>query len=265
MLYGQAVPALGGVVSGVLAQDAGKVAAVFTTNGGCAVSGGRVYDCGDADGPRGGRLCRWGVGPVGSLSIAQAPTLTTLSVLTSSLGSGSVESLSVQAVSTTSGVPTGSVTVSDGTTVLGVVGLAGGAAAFSTSTLALGTHHLSAAYSGDGNFLGSTSAVATVTVGVAQDFTLASMGAISQAVPAGSAATYSFSRGDGGCGDGQPDHASGAGIAGRGDGKLQPELHPTGGGGDELHDDDPDSAWRGWRTGRGRWRREVRGPDGWRC
>jgi hypothetical protein len=133
--------------------------------------------------------------PVGSLNIAQAPTLTSLTASASNPGLGSAVSLDMRAVSTTSGVPTGSVTVSDGTTVLGVFPLAGGGAAFNTSTLALGTHSLSAVYSGGGNFLGSTSAVATVTVGAAQDFTLAATGANSQAVPAGSAATYSFSVG----------------------------------------------------------------------
>jgi hypothetical protein len=228
MLYGQAVPALGGVVSGVLAQDAGKVAAVFTTTAGALSPVGAYTIAAMLTGRAAGDYVL-GMGPVGSLSIAQAPTLTTLSVLTSSLGLGSVESLSVQAVSTTSGVPAGSVTVSDGTTVLGVVGLAGGAAAFSTSTLALGTHHLSAAYSGDGNFLESTSAVATVTVGVAQDFTLASMGAISQAVPAGSAATYSFSVGMVGAAMASPITLAAQGLPVGATASFSPNYIPPGG------------------------------------
>ena len=51
---------------------------------------------------------------------------------------------------------------------------------------------MSAVYAGDTNFLPSTSASANLTVGVASDFTLASAGATSQSVPAGSAATFSF-------------------------------------------------------------------------
>jgi sugar lactone lactonase YvrE len=194
MLYGQAVPALGGVVSGVLAQDAGKVAAVFTTSAGALSPVGVYPIAAMLTGSSAGNYSL-GAGPAGSLSIAQAPTLTTLLASASNPGLGSAVSLSMRAASTTSGVPTGSATVSDGPTVLGVVPLAGGAAVFNTSTLALGAHSLGAAYSGDGNFLGSTSAVATVTVGAAQDFTLAATGATSQAVPAGSAATYSFSVG----------------------------------------------------------------------
>jgi hypothetical protein len=193
ILYGQAIPALGGVLSGVLAQDAGKVAAVFTTSAG-ALSPVGVYPI--AATLTGSAAGNYSLGAAaGSVSIAQAPTLTTLLASTNNPGLGSALSFTMRTASTTSGVPTGSVTVFDGTTVLGVVPLAGGAAAFSTNTLALGTHSLSAAYSGDGNFLASTSAIAMVTVGAAQDFTLAATGATAQAVPAGSAATYSFSVG----------------------------------------------------------------------
>jgi sugar lactone lactonase YvrE len=194
ILYGQDIPALSGAVSGVLQQDAGKVAVVFTTTAGMLSPVGAYAIAATLGGSSAGNY--WlGAGPVGSLSISQAPTLTTLVASTSNPGLGSAESLSVRVASTTSGVPTGSVMVSDGTTVLGVVALAGGTAAFNTTTLVLGTHSLSAVYSGDGSFLGSTSAIATVTVGAAQDFTLAATGASSQVVPAGSAATYSFSVG----------------------------------------------------------------------
>ena len=194
MLYGQTVPTLGGLVSGVLAQDAGKVAAVFATSAGVLPPVGNYPITATLTGSSAGNYSL-GATPVGSLSVAQAPTLTTLLASASNPGLGAAVSFTMRAVSTTSGVPTGSATVMDGTTVLGVGGLAGGGAVFSISTLAPGTHSLSAAYSGDGNFLGSTSAVATVTVGAAQDFTLAATGATSQAVPAGSAATYSFSVG----------------------------------------------------------------------
>ena len=194
ILYGQPVPALGGVLSGVLAQDAGKVTVVFTTSAGALSPVGAYPIAATLTGSSAGDYSLGAV-PAGSLSIAQAPTLTALSASTSAPGQGSPVTLNMRVASTTSGVPTGSVTISDGTTVLGVVPLSGGAAAFNTSTLALGTHSLSAAYSGDGNFLGSTSAIATVTVGVAQDFKLAATGATTQAVPAGSAATYDFSVG----------------------------------------------------------------------
>jgi hypothetical protein len=54
--------------------------------------------------------------------------------------------------------PTGTVTFLDGSTVLGTVPLANGVASFTTSKLLVANHLLTAVYSGDGNFDGSTSA-----------------------------------------------------------------------------------------------------------
>ena len=57
----------------------------------------------------------------------------------------------------------------DGTTQVGTSALNGtGVAALSTSSLTAGTHHLSAVYAGDGNFIASTSTV----VSLASDFSL---------------------------------------------------------------------------------------------
>lgn len=63
-----------------------------------------------------------------------------------------------------SGTPTGTVTFEDGTTDLGTSPLSGGQAVLSTSTLSQGAHSITAVYSGDSNFTGSTSAVLTETV-----------------------------------------------------------------------------------------------------
>jgi len=128
-----------------------------------------------------------------SLIIAKAPSLVTVN----SIGGSSVGApvtLNAQAASTTSGVPTGSITLMDGTAVLGVVPLsAAGGATLTTSSLALGTHTLSAAYAGDSNFLPSSPAIATVVVSAGPDFSLAATGLTTQAVPAGNAATFAFS------------------------------------------------------------------------
>jgi hypothetical protein len=128
----------------------------------------------------------------GNLTIAQASTLTTLSPSISTPTAGLPVTLNIQAASTTGGVPTGSVTVLDGSTVLSVVPLTSGGAAFTTSALALGAHSLTSVYSGDSNFLPSSSAVASITVLTPSDFTLAPTGTTSQSVPAGSAATFTF-------------------------------------------------------------------------
>jgi hypothetical protein len=59
---------------------------------------------------------------------------------------------------------TGTVTFNDGNTALGTVTLSSGTAALATSSLTAGNHSLTAAYSGDGAFNGSTSAAVTVAV-----------------------------------------------------------------------------------------------------
>ena len=53
---------------------------------------------------------------------------------------------------------TGSVTWSDGGTVLGTTGLASGSASYTTASLSVGSHSITAVYSGDATFLGAASA-----------------------------------------------------------------------------------------------------------
>ena len=71
----------------------------------------------------------------------------------------------VAAVSPGGGTPTGTVTFKDGATILGTGTLdAGGRATFTTSSLAVGRHSITAVYGGDTNFSVSTSTVLTQTV-----------------------------------------------------------------------------------------------------
>jgi hypothetical protein len=62
------------------------------------------------------------------------------------------------------GVPIGSITFLDGQSQLGVVALNAGAASFSSANLAVGTHTITAAYSGDSNYAASTSTALSLTV-----------------------------------------------------------------------------------------------------
>ncbi len=55
------------------------------------------------------------------------------------------------------GMPTGTVTFSDGGSTLGQVAVGTGTATYSTASLAIGSHSISATYSGDSNFTGSAS------------------------------------------------------------------------------------------------------------
>ena len=63
----------------------------------------------------------------------------------------------VTAVAPGSGTPTGSITFLDGSTTLGTATLSGGKATFKTTALAAGPHTITVSYSGDGNFVTSTS------------------------------------------------------------------------------------------------------------
>lgn len=63
--------------------------------------------------------------------------------------------------------PTGVVTFMDGTATLGVVNVSAGKAIFTTSALSVGTHSITAVYSGDANNRSSVSAAFSVTVSAA--------------------------------------------------------------------------------------------------
>ena len=192
VFYGQSIPALSGTLNGVLARDAGKVAASYSTSAASLSPVGVYPIAATLTGSAAGNYSV-SVTPAANLSIAQAPSLTGLTASSSAPGLGLPVTLTVQATSTTSGVPTGKVTLMDGATSLAVVPLAGGGATFTTSGLAQGVHNLSATYGGDTNFLPSNSATAELAVGAASDFAMTATGATSQSIPAGSAATYSFS------------------------------------------------------------------------
>ena len=74
-------------------------------------------------------------------------------------------------VTASSGTVTGTVTFKDGSTTLGTGTISGGKATFAVSTLALGSHSITAVYGASGNFLGSTSSVLTQTVNIASSAT----------------------------------------------------------------------------------------------
>jgi len=73
-------------------------------------------------------------------------------------------STTVTAVAPAAGVPTGTVTFSDGATALATVTLVNGTASLTTSTLTVGSHSLTAVYSGDGSYTGSASSALPQTV-----------------------------------------------------------------------------------------------------
>ena len=90
---------------------------------------------------------------------------------------------------------TGTVQFLDGTTVLGTGTVSGGAASFSTATLSVGTHSITAMYSGDATYNGATSSAVSQVVqtvgGPLPTFTVASTTG-PQLIPPGASATYSI-------------------------------------------------------------------------
>src|SRR5437867_2361862 len=106
----------------------------------------------------------------GRLFVRPATTTTLASTPNpSTVGQAVTLTATVRPVAPATGVPTGTVTFRDGpTTVLGTATLgATGTASISVSTLAAGSHPLTAAYGGSLDFLASTSAAVTQVVNAA--------------------------------------------------------------------------------------------------
>ena len=101
---------------------------------------------------------------------------------TTTLASSANPSADLQSVTFTAtvaaqfgGALNGSVTFKDGSIVLGTVALSGNTADFSTSSLAIGAHSITAVYSGDVNSLGSTSPPLNQTVAPATQVTVTTL------------------------------------------------------------------------------------------
>jgi len=69
------------------------------------------------------------------------------------------------------GIPTGTVTFTDGSTILGTANLINGAASFTSGPLGAGSHAITASYGGSGNFLGGVSGVVAQIVNKASTTT----------------------------------------------------------------------------------------------
>jgi Big-like domain-containing protein len=83
--------------------------------------------------------------------------LTTLSLVSSLNPSELGQPVTFTATIVAAGAPSGTITFKDGTTVLGTATVVSKIGAFTTSSLAIATHLITATYSGDASFAGSTS------------------------------------------------------------------------------------------------------------
>ncbi len=111
----------------------------------------------------------------GTLSITQAPALTTLTLSTTTIAYDLPVTFTANVASTTSGIPTGTVNFFDNGTLLNSATVTNGVATYSTTSLPVGTHTITAVYSGDLNFSSSTASAAsganTITI-LPLDFTI---------------------------------------------------------------------------------------------
>ena len=106
---------------------------------------------------------------IGKIFVRPATTTTLTSTPNpSTVGQAVTLTATVRPVAPATGVPTGTVTFRDGAATIGTATLgATGSASISVSTLAAGSHSLTAAYGGSLDFLASTSAAVTQVVNAA--------------------------------------------------------------------------------------------------
>lgn len=127
-------------------------------------------------------------------SIIPAATVLSLTVPKSTVGLG--EMVLLTATVNNSYIPSGAVTFYDGSTALGTASASGGVATFSVSSLAVGSHSLSASYAGDSSNQASTSGNVSLTVNPRADMTWQygydAMGRINSMVDPNGLASYIY-------------------------------------------------------------------------
>ena len=182
LLYGQPIPTLTGALTGVLPQDSANVTLVLTSSAAPLSSPGAYPISATLIGSAAANYTL--TETPAAVTIAQAPSATTLT-----------SALAVHVASSTSGFPSGAVNLFDGSSLYASATLSPtGDAQFSSASLSTGTHTLTAVYTGNADFLASTSSPYVATIGTAAtaDFTLAATGQTFVSTLAGSPASFSF-------------------------------------------------------------------------
>lgn len=192
--YGVANPSFTGAISGVV--DADILTETYTTTATATSVPGAYAIVPGVSGPTAANYSVTATN--GVLTITKAASSTGLTSSSATTMSGATLTLVATVASSTTGVPTGTVSFYDGTTLVGTATLdATGKASYNADTLTGGTHSLTAAYAGDANFKESSSAAVSESV---QDFSIgtsSSSGTSGSSTPAvtiasGGTASYSF-------------------------------------------------------------------------
>jgi sugar lactone lactonase YvrE len=200
LLYGQPVPPLTGTLTGILPRDATNLTAAFTTIATTLSPVGSYPILATLNGPAAGNYAL----PATTASVTILPA-TILITLTDLLATGTTAALpgtpitfTSHVASSTTGFPTGTVTLLDGSAPLLTSPVSpAGDSTFTSSSLFQGIHTLTARYSGDANFTPSTSIPSVLTIGTAPppttgDFALTATGTTSQTIVSGSSASFTF-------------------------------------------------------------------------
>ena len=182
MLYGQSPPTLSGTLTGVLPQDASSVSLALSS---LATSNSAPASYAITAAIQGAAAGNYALTQVpAAFTVVAAPSTTTLT-----------NALAVHVATTTTGTPTGTVTLLDaGVQNASAVLSPTGDATFSAANLSNGTHTLTAVYGGDTDFVGSTSNATVAAIGpvAPADFSLAATGPTAVTIQAGSTAQFSF-------------------------------------------------------------------------
>ncbi len=188
-VYGEGNPALTGSLQGVLSADVGQVNVVFTATAGALAPVGTYPIAATLTGSKSGNyLVSLGANS-GTLQITPAGSSTLLPAIAAGYA-GLPLRLTANVASSTRGQPTGTVQFFDGGTVVATGTLVNGSASGVDVAPSSGIHSLTAVYSGDANFLPSSSVIQSATVGTLPDFALSCSGGSSATALAGANATY---------------------------------------------------------------------------
>jgi len=195
--YGVAIPTLNGTLSGVLAQDSGNVTLGLTSTA-TATSVPGVYPISPAlTGTAAGNYTVT-LTAAANVTITQASTTTTLQTSSATPYQAVPVTLTATVADSSTGStgsPSGTVSFYDGLALLGTAPVNSGVATLAIAVLPLGSSTVTAVYSGDTNFTGSTSSGVSEVVSGA-DFTFVgapTVGSLStQTIAPGATATYYF-------------------------------------------------------------------------
>jgi len=174
IVYGAAIPAFSYTVSGLAATDTLATAltgipALTTTATSASAPGAYPITASAGTALAANYTLAFAAG---TLTISKVSSTTTLASSATSVSSNQTFTLTATVTHTGSGSPSGTVTFSSGAIILGTATVTNGTATFSVSNLAVGTYGVVATYSGDADFLSSSSSSLAIVSTLPPDFTL---------------------------------------------------------------------------------------------